>query len=747
MRSAIAIVALVSGVAAATAAAILLWPAKDETPPPAQTATAPGDLPALPQIRSAADFAATYPDRMGRLLARLDLDHAGLEAVKEAHQAGDLGRAAEALARYYRQTGHGGWLKQATGVHDPGGYDDYTRMAPRVLADTYSFQGVAGTARRLDNGRLDWAYRGPRDDLQWALFLNRHFHLIPLIKAYHASPDPAHARKIDETFQDWVTSNWPPAEGVNDKALPANWRPMTTASRFLQVWPQAFYFLQGEVGLSDAARLMMLSSVPEQADHLLRYHRRRHNHAVKEMIGLSHAAAAWPEFAGAPAWRAYALGILTEELDHQIYPSGVQKELAAHYHRTVLEYLLQYVQFMRAAGFPAPPAFETRIETMGDYLAHAMRPSGTIPLNNDSDLDDVRGLVLTLAGVFDRPDWRHIATNGTDGQAPSGPASRFHPYAGQLISRSGWDDGADWSFFDVGPYGISHQHRDRLHLSITSGGRDLLVDTGRYVYKRGDPFRDYVVSSRSHNLVLVDGRGQNQQYPERDRPMADAAAIKDTFDIAFGVFDEGFEGVEGQAVHRRAMAYIKGLGWIVADDIETDRPRALTPLWHFHPDLAVDRDGASVVGAGDAGAGVRVTPVGPADMSVRIARGETDPVLGWYSPVYNVRYPAAVAVFDAAVDASVTFGWVITTTADGRPAPVDVTRLPAPDGALRLRVQAADGRVWEVAVRLRGDGPVDLSNGDRLDGRFAMIDPDGAIEVAGGVISRQDGSVRKAHQM
>ena len=48
--------------------------------------------------------------------------------------------------------------------------------------------------------------------------------------------------------------------------------------------------------------------------------------------------------------------------------------------------------------------------------------------------------------------------------------------------RDGWHERAHWAWFDAGPWGIAHQHNDKLHLSVSPFGRDVLVDTGRYNY-------------------------------------------------------------------------------------------------------------------------------------------------------------------------------------------------------------------------------------------------------------------------
>jgi hypothetical protein len=435
---------------------------------------------------------------------------------------------------------------------------------------------------------------------------------------------------------------------------------------------------------------------PERAWRLmgrLRYHRRRHNHAIKEMIGLSHAAAAWPELKDAPQWRAYALDILAGELDHQFYPDGVQKELAAHYHHSVMTYFLQYVEFMRAAGFQPPPVFEARIEAMGDYVAGAVRPDGYLPNNNDSDLDDVRIYLAHLADVFGREDWRYVASNGAAGERPAGEASRFYAYAGQLFSRSGWDARADWSFFDIGPWGISHQHNDRLHLSIVSGGRDFLVDTGRYVYREDDPVRRYVPSAGGHNTLLVDGAGQAPQQPEAAQPMSGAAFVGERVSVAFGAFEDGYEGIASEAVHRRVVAHIHDLGWLIVDEIETDRPREVTAHRHFHPDVAVAVNGASIVSADPGVQNMRIDLLGNVQAHMRIARGEMDPPLGWYSADYNIKQPCSVAICTLRTAGSTRFGWLITTAPNE--APVGSTATFETDaGETRVAVEDHTGRVW-----------------------------------------------------
>jgi hypothetical protein len=155
-----------------------------------------------------------------------------------------------------------------------------------------------------------------------------------------------------------------------------------------------------------------------------------------------------------------------------------------------------------------------------------------------------------------------------DGRNSTGKASKpltgpscFFPWAGQLISRSGYDQNAHWSFFDMGPWGASHQHNDKLHLSVSAYGRDLLVDAERFAY-RGDvaqKFGAYARGSQGHNLILVNGKGQGKGQPVVTAPVNENDyCIKQDFDYGSGVFDN-FADTEGVFIHARSVMYIRCL--------------------------------------------------------------------------------------------------------------------------------------------------------------------------------------------
>jgi hypothetical protein len=316
-------------------------------------------------------------------------------------------------------------------------------------------------------------------------------------------------------------------------------------------------------------------------------------------------------------------------------------------------------------------------------------------MNNDSDRVDNRARIIEAAERYRRDDWMYIITNGAKGKKPEGLPSKAWPWAGQIVMRSGFDRDAHWGFFDIGPAGIGHQHNDRLHLSVAAYGRDLLVDGGRYWYKSfRDPWRRYFVGSTSHNVIVIDGKIQGRGRTAVNRPFTDAFAFDPKFDYARGTFADGYHGLKGKATHERSVRYIRGVCWVVADRITTDRPRNLQALWHFHPDCTVEADGLHAASV-DVGKGnLRIIPVASPEWKLELVRGQAKPgIQGWYSPTYNVKQPSTAAVYSATIDTTRTFGWVLLPAKGRVPVPkVEAIKRSADGIGIRLTVPGREPR-------------------------------------------------------
>lgn len=135
-----------------------------------------------------------------------------------------------------------------------------------------------------------------------------------------------------------------------------------------------------------------------------------------------------------------------------VYPDGVETEQSSSYHMVATGNFNGIVASTLDAGRPLNPVLNSTVRDMFAYTALSMDPAGFNPLNSDSDLENTTSYVLEAAAEFgDCDDWVFAATHGAQGTAPAGAASQMFPWTGQFIMRSGWDQGAQWAWFDVGP--------------------------------------------------------------------------------------------------------------------------------------------------------------------------------------------------------------------------------------------------------------------------------------------------------
>jgi len=637
-----------------------------------------------------------YLDRIQALFGALDLDRAGLEAVKAAVGCGDTVGACRALLDYYRDGESAKWLRGPA-------------IAPGDGRDEGAESLIEGFARvpRAPKGGPDWTYGGPDNDINWAWSFNRQDYLSTLLDAYRTTGSVQYVRWIDDLIRDWVTGSLPyPACDTTD----ACWRGLETAHRVRQ-WAIIFYALQQDPYLRDATRLLILISLPEHAHYLRHFHKPGGNWITMELSSLGLTAAAWPELRDAAAWQIYCADALLRSMPEQIYPDGVQFELTSGYHYVALCYFERYADLCRDAGLPLPPAYRDWLEKMWHYLAYVLRPDGCGPANNDSGLSWYRELLIQAAKDYDRPDWRYIATHGEQGEQPKQGPSLIFPWAGQVITRSGWDADALWTFFDIGPAGAGHSHCDKLHLSVYASGRDLLIDPGLFTYAFSTPkgrFQSkYAGLAVAHNVILIDDRGQALGPGTVDQPVsAEDYLIRPDLTFARGTCDEFFEEIysgrlAGEATHTRAVLCLRNELIVVADRIETDRLRKLDALWHWHPRCTIEIEGQTSRSVDPHVGNLRIAPVARFDWAVETVKGQEPAGIhgtmqGWYP-----WEPSPTSVFTARIERTSAFAWLLLMARGEVPA-IQGEIVENTDEAISVRIRRQGQKPFMVRIPWRG---------------------------------------------
>lgn len=654
------------------------------------------------QINSAEDVCKAYPEKMESIFQNLNLDYKGLEKVKKAYQNGDLHKAGELLLEYYKTSNPAQRLKK----DQPKLSQKTTTAADSIISDIYTFQNVAGKVPRLENGHLKWSHNGPEDDIEWAWALNRHYPVAYLLPHYFETGNPEYAKYIDSFTKDWIIESWPyPAV----KSSTAMWRGLEVSFR-VKTWAQVFFGLMNTNYISPATKLLILSSLPDHA-HYARYFHAQNNWLTMEISGLATVATAWPEFKQAEEWLTYSIDVMSASMKDQVYPDGAQTELTSSYHYVALLNFELFKNLCSDAGKSLPDFFDKTLEEMYNYLALTIRPDGNGLLNNDADLIDNREKVLKAAEIFNRNDWKYIVSKGKEGITPKDGPSFIFPWAGHLISRSGYDVDAHWSFFDMGPWGSGHQHNDKMHVSVFAYGRDLLVDCGRFAYRGevADKFRKYATGSQSHNILLIDGKGQAPGPKVTEEPVSKSDyLITPEYDLGRASFTE-FIDLEGNCKHTRTLFYSRGDFWVVVDQVSTDRPRKIEALWHWHPENQVKIEKEKVYTTNEKG-NLQIIPAGGQKWEVKMVKGQERPDMqGWYSKEYNIFEPNPTTIFSAQIETDATFVWVLWPSE--RNTPEIHTQILSKDAeSVKVQITEKGKGSWNILVPLLNGRGVEVKS-------------------------------------
>jgi len=727
------------------------------------------------EVDTVAEFVAAFPSRAEMLIDALDLTRPDLAAVKEAVDAGDRVGALSALLTHYRERAatlpDAAWEQLGVAGADAIRRMDAERRARLIgraeaaLDDRFHRVNHTAAMPRTARGGLHWRWFEGRTNAQWTTQVSRHREWMALLAGWRITEDPRYAARFDEFVRDWCVANDVERKSRYDLL----WLYLNVGIRMSRPWPATFLGFQDSDEFRPATRLLMLASIVNHAQHLQTEAISTGNWATMELNGQTTVGALFSEFRDSDLWLRTGLERLRAELDQQFYPDGAHDELSSTYHGVAVRNLWDAFGIARAVGVEGTRDIKDRFERAFGYYFDIITPALTYPQNGDTDR---RPIHYNAAGEVDRPEWRHIRTRGAEGRPPAEPPSRYRAWPGQLISRDGWGPDAQYSFFDVGAWGTSHQHDDMLQLSIEAGGRQLLVDSGRFAYDGpvAEKFRGaYANHSRGHNVILVDGFSQANATAKAPRPHP-WGAVRNGFDFAMAEFTHGFSDPRIQwddaepmhragnrpldvinTRHRRAVVYLRGRGWLVLDRVTPDRAgRTVEALWHFAPDVTIERDGTqNQLVSRDAGVvNVRLQPLlaGEEAFELSLVRGQDQPhPQGWYAVQAGDFGPATCAIYRSKSAASrpMVFGWLITPGEDAGAVPEPVGVKVHHESARRFLATLSwpDGATSRVAVALDGASPIDLGDDLQLRGLAAVHDGQ-SWDVALGRIVRTDDTGR-----
>lgn len=642
------------------------------------------------EIETVEDLCKVYPEQMNSMLRKYNLYYPGLEKVKKAYENGNIVDACSNLLDYYKKCNNARHLRR----EQPAKSNKTNALADTILENIFVIQNVRGQVKWGEDDHRDWYYKGPNNDREWAWLSNRHSQISEVLTTYYETGNPKYAEYIDLFLRDFIIKSWP-YPGV--KSGTSVWRGLEVAAR-AKVWSRIFFGLLNSEYLSPSTQLLMLSSLLDHAHYNRNFHG-GNNWLTMEISALATVATNFPEYKKSEEWLAYSVETISESMKGQVYEDGTQTELTSHYHNVAMRNFVLFKEICDRVNYKLPVFFEETIEKMYSYIAHAVRPDGNRILNNDGDRGSDVDLILKGAKSYNKPDWEYLATNGKSGVEPKDGPSYFYPWAGQLISRSGYEKDAHWSFFDVGPWGSGHQHNDKLHISISAFGRDLLVDAGRFAYtgEVAQKFRGYAKGTQGHNSVLIDGKGQMPDVRVVENPLSENHwKITPEFDYAWNSFDAYFD-IEN-VKHNRSLMYVRGEFWVVVDKIETDKPRKIEILWHWHPDCTIEIEDSGIISTRNKKGNLKIVPVGKTDWKIETLEGQEQPeIRGWYSEEYNKFEPNKELVYSTKIEGNKTLVWLLIPS-DKKVPELKAKIISENENGIELKISNEEKGTWQLTI-------------------------------------------------
>ncbi len=552
------------------------------------------------------------------------------DEYRSALNKNDREGAVNALANFYRSRRAYDIPDFGVGPYDRRTADNGAVGIMREINIEYSFPG----------GRIDFLFNptleNPPVNHEWMWQLNRHSWWLDMARAYLDTGDEGYAAAFNTQLLDWAAKTDMPSDW---NAPGSAFRTIECGLRLMKSWQAAFNIFRASGSVSNYALAVMLGSMHRQAVHLFK-NPTRGNWLLMETCGLYNFGALYHEFKDAEKFRYIATERIIAELEGQVLPDGLQFELSPDYHSVSLKCAEGIYVAATAVGkaHELPSAYLECMYKMAMAAVKLSTPAFTQPRTNDCFTMHTAHFTTLAAQIFpNEPAFKFVNTVRREGAPPmSDGASVFLPWSGFAVMRSDWSADAAYLCFDVGPLGMAHIHQDKLNINLFCAGQELIFDDGGGQYELSDK-RSYAVSAYDHNTVTVDGLGQNRKEPKLQKEKIDAGWItNNTFDYAYGIYDDIFGDGERPAVHKREVRFCKPDFFIVRDTLTAaDGDEHIYGL-RFHMDtLNLKKgEGRAVIAEYDGEWSLFVCSIadpGEQPLEFEAFSGKEEPeVIGWY---------------------------------------------------------------------------------------------------------------------
>mgnify|MGYP004511462137 FL=1 len=536
------------------------------------------------------------------------------------------------------------------------------------------------------NGPIDWTFNPTTEtsrDNEWSWSLFRTIYWQPLARAYALTKDERYTKEFLSEMHSFRQA-WPADEFIRDftfvpkQPFPGTaWRTIETGIRVYTTWLPVFeIFRHSKVWTSEDLASFLLG-IRDHALFLMGHysnHDRSSNWLSMETSALLQIAIMFPEFKEAKEWFSTAYGRVMHEVRFCFSDNGIHMEKTPIYHMVASIAFAQALVMCKKNDIYVPDYAWECIRRSALYIISLIKPDLSTPMIGDADRDDLttrrsdtsiyegmnlsffprdlnelRAYMNWMYELFGDEEFKYFATLRKEGKEP---AQKDYKYSeeGIYVMRTGWDSNADYlcthsTQLELGERS-THSHNDSMHAEVTLKGEDILVDSGRYIYRSSvwKDWRAYFCSALAHNTLYVDNHeiGEIKGVDRRRNVRALCHFFGDVEGLKMiDLSHNGYAYLEDPVFHRRKLIMAPGSVVILIDYVEGPAKEChdFRLMYNFNStDVTLNDKHIDYVSRGHVP--FELDFVSNVDFASSYLCGSTDPKGGWISYGYPVKEPS-----------------------------------------------------------------------------------------------------------
>jgi Heparinase II/III-like protein. len=536
------------------------------------------------------------------------------------------------------------------------------------------------------SGDIDYLFNPTAEtsrDNEWSWSLFRTIYWQSLARAYALTKDEKYTKEFLAQMHGFVKA-WPAEKYIEDMTFEVKtpfpghaWRTIETGIRIYTTWLPCFEIFRHSDVWSEDDLATFLLGVRNHALFLMGHysnHDRSSNWLSMEASALYQIGIMFPEFKEAEEWKNTGYQRIMHEVRYCFSDNGIHMEKTPIYHLVAAIAFEQAIVLSKKNGITVAPYAQEILTRAGKYVASLFKPDLSTPMIGDADRDDLttrkadtsiyEGMNLSffpedmnelrayfkwMYEITGDEEFNYFATLRKEGKAPS-KLDYDYREEGIYVVRSGWESDDDYLLMHSTQLErgerSTHSHNDSLHAEVTLKGDDILIDSGRYIYRSSiwRDWREYFTSALAHNTLFVDNHEMGT-VPNVTRVRGVRALCHDFGAKADGVkvidlSHNGYAFIPDSVFHRRKAVLLPSSAVVLVDYVtglgKEDHDFRL--MFNFNKGDVV-LSGSDALYKAVNGHEYKLSFIATKELTPTLLYGSEDPKGGWVSYGYPVREP------------------------------------------------------------------------------------------------------------